>query len=131
MTLLRTIERVGVRLQEFTGVPHPQLVSLGIVSDVTESPSPKVFHMPWMPPAEIVRVDGRGEFFVRRHQHPDPAAPTVMLLHGWTASADLQFFTAYRGLAEHYSFIGIDHRGHGRGLRTLDRSPSTTSPTIT
>ena len=42
-----------------------------------------------------------------------------MLLHGWTASADLQFFTAYRALAEHYSFIGIDHRGHGRGLRTL------------
>ena len=71
-----------------------------------------------MPPAEIVRVDGRGEFFVRRHQHPDPDAPTVMLLHGWTASADLQFVTAYRELAERYSFIGIDHRGHGRGLRT-------------
>jgi 3-oxoadipate enol-lactonase len=75
--------------------------------------------LPWMPPAEIVRVEGRGEFFVRRHRHADPAAPTVMLLHGWTASADLQFFTAYRALADHVSFIGIDHRGHGRGLRTL------------
>jgi pimeloyl-ACP methyl ester carboxylesterase len=40
------------------------------------------------------------------------------LLHGWTASADLQFFTAYEALAEHYSFIAIDHRGHGRGLRS-------------
>jgi 3-oxoadipate enol-lactonase len=78
------------------------------------------FVLPWMPPAEIVRVEGRGEFFVRRHQHADPTAPTVMLLHGWTASADLQFFTAYQALAAHYSFIGIDHRGHGRGLRTLD-----------
>ena len=29
VTLLRTIERVGVRLQEFTGVPHPQLVASG------------------------------------------------------------------------------------------------------
>ena len=81
---------------------------------------PPPFHLPWMPPAEIVRVEGRGEFFVRRHQHPDADAPTVMLLHGWTASADLQFFTAYAELAERYSFIGIDHRGHGRGLRTLD-----------
>ncbi len=78
-----------------------------------------VFEMPWMPPAEIVRVEGRGEFFVRRHVHPDPTVPTVVLLHGWTASADLQFFSAYRALAERVSFIGIDHRGHGRGPRTL------------
>jgi pimeloyl-ACP methyl ester carboxylesterase len=41
-----------------------------------------------------------------------------LLLHGWTASADLQFFTAYEALAEHYSFVGVDHRGHGRGLRS-------------
>ncbi len=80
----------------------------------------EAFAMPWMPPAQIVRVEGRGEFFVRRHQHPDPNAPTVVLLHGWTMSADLQFFSAYRALAEHVSFIGLDHRGHGRGLRTLD-----------
>ena len=78
-----------------------------------------VFELPWMPPAEIVRIEGRGEFFVRRHVHPDPTAPTVVLLHGWTASADLQFFTAYRALADRVSFIGIDHRGHGRGVRTL------------
>ena len=78
------------------------------------------FELPWMPPAEIVRVEGRGEFFVRRHVHRDPHAPTVVLLHGWTASADLQFFTAYRALAERVSFIGIDHRGHGRGPRTLN-----------
>ena len=40
------------------------------------------FELPWMPPAEIVRVEGRGEFFVRRHVHRDPNAPTVVLLHG-------------------------------------------------
>jgi pimeloyl-ACP methyl ester carboxylesterase len=68
----------------------------------------------------MIRVDGRGEFFVREHRHPDPAAPTVLLLHGWTASSDLQFFTAYEGLAERYSLLGIDHRGHGRGLRSPD-----------
>lgn len=75
---------------------------------------------PWLPPGKIVRVDGRGEFFVRRHVHPDPAAPTVLLLHGWTASSDLQFLGAYEALADVCSFIGIDHRGHGRGMRTLE-----------
>ncbi len=44
--------------------------------------------------------------------------PTVVLLHGWTASSDLQFFTAYEALAARCSFVGIDHRGHGRGLRS-------------
>jgi 3-oxoadipate enol-lactonase len=42
----------------------------------------------------------------------------VALLHGWTATADLNFFTCYRALAEHYRVIAFDHRGHARGLRT-------------
>ncbi|MCU1364810.1 MAG: putative hydrolase, partial [Ilumatobacteraceae bacterium] len=33
------------------------------------------------------------------------------------ASADLQFFTAYEALAADCSFVAIDHRGHGRGMR--------------
>lgn len=74
--------------------------------------------MPWLPTGRIVRIEGRGEFFVREHRHADPTAPTVILLHGWTASSDLQFFTAYEALAERCSFVGIDHRGHGRGVRT-------------
>lgn len=77
--------------------------------------------LPWLPTAKIVTVAGRGEFFVRHHQHPDATAPTLLLLHGWTASGDLQFFTAYAALAEKYSFIAIDHRGHGRGLRSVER----------
>ena len=76
------------------------------------------FEVPWLPTGTTVVVPGRGEFFIRRHEHPDPSAPVLMLLHGWTASADLQYFTAYRALAERYSFIAIDHRGHGRGLRS-------------
>lgn len=78
-------------------------------------------HLPpsWLPPAQVVTVADRGEFFVRRHVHPDPAAPTVVLLHGWTASSDLQFLGAYRELMEVCSFVGVDHRGHGRGLRSL------------
>jgi 3-oxoadipate enol-lactonase len=63
-------------------------------------------------------LPGRGETYARIHRHADSSRPTVLLLHGWTASADLQFFTAYRQLCEHYSLVAIDHRGHGRGLRT-------------
>ncbi|MDO8391437.1 MAG: alpha/beta fold hydrolase [Actinomycetota bacterium] len=76
--------------------------------------------MPWLPPGHTMVLEGRGEVFYRHHRHADPAAPTLLLLHGWTASADLQFFTAYEELAEHYSFVAIDHRGHGRGLRSPD-----------
>ncbi|MDJ0770916.1 MAG: alpha/beta hydrolase [Ilumatobacter sp.] len=46
-----------------------------------------------------------------------PGAPTIVLLHGWTATADLNFFTCYRRLSEHYRVLAFDHRGHGRGLR--------------
>lgn len=76
--------------------------------------------LPWLPEAKIVNVAGRGEFFVRHHRHADPAAPVALLLHGWTASGDLQFFTAYQALADRFSFVSIDHRGHGRGLRSIE-----------
>jgi 3-oxoadipate enol-lactonase len=45
-------------------------------------------------------------------------APTLILLHGWTATADLNFFMCYRALSEHFRVIAIDHRGHGRGIRS-------------
>lgn len=73
--------------------------------------------VPWLPQGHVAHLPGRGEMFYRHHRHGDASAPTLLLLHGWTASADLQFFTAYEALAEHYSFVAIDHRGHGRGIR--------------
>lgn len=63
-------------------------------------------------------MPGRGTFFVR-HLPAPPDAPTVVLLHGWTATADLNFFTCYQALGRHFGVIAFDHRGHGRGLRTL------------
>jgi pimeloyl-ACP methyl ester carboxylesterase len=72
---------------------------------------------PGLPDGYIALLPNRGEVFYRYHRG-DPALPTLLLLHGWTASADLQWFSAYEQLAERYSFIAIDHRGHGRGLRT-------------
>jgi 3-oxoadipate enol-lactonase len=77
--------------------------------------------IPWLPEGHTLLVPGRGELFYRFHRHPDPDAPIALLLHGWTGSGDLQFFTAYEALAERCSFITIDHRGHGRGLRSEQR----------
>lgn len=64
-----------------------------------------------------MELPGRGTTFVRRIAGP-PNAPTVLLLHGWTASADLNWFTCYRPLAQHYRVVALDHRGHGRGIRS-------------
>ena len=72
---------------------------------------------PFVLPGKIVDLPGRGEMFVRHHQHSDSSKPTLLLLHGWTASCDSQFFAAYEELSQHFSIIGVDHRGHGRGLR--------------
>jgi pimeloyl-ACP methyl ester carboxylesterase len=81
--------------------------------------APSELILPWLPEGRTVLLPGRGEIFCRWHRHPDPTAATVLLLHGWTASGDLQFFTAYEALAQHYSFVSVDHRGHGRGMRTV------------
>lgn len=72
---------------------------------------------PWLPAGATMTLAGRGEMFFRHHRHTDSTRPTVLLLHGWTASADTQFYSAYEALAADYSFVAPDHRGHGRGLR--------------
>jgi 3-oxoadipate enol-lactonase len=77
-----------------------------------------------LPPARTVHVKGRGEFFLRDSGEGDPTAqphrPAVMLLHGWMASADLNWAGAYDSLiGAGYRVLAIDHRGHGRGLRPL------------
>jgi 3-oxoadipate enol-lactonase len=71
----------------------------------------------FLPPARLVNVPGRGEVFCRFHEQPG-ATSTLLLLHGWTASADVQWFSSYEWLAERYSIIAIDHHGHGRGVRS-------------
>ncbi|HLF41346.1 MAG TPA: alpha/beta fold hydrolase, partial [Acidimicrobiia bacterium] len=70
---------------------------------------------PVLPPGRVVDLPGRGEVFVRDSGETD--LPPVLLLHGWTVSADLNFFTVYAELAGHYRILALDHRGHGRGMR--------------
>jgi 3-oxoadipate enol-lactonase len=47
-----------------------------------------------------------------------PEAPAVMLLHGLGATARLNWAPSFRPLAQHFRVLSLDHRGHGRGLRT-------------
>jgi 3-oxoadipate enol-lactonase len=79
------------------------------------SPDPTVPIPPVLPPGRVVALRGRGEVFVRDTGGSHPH--TVLLLHGWTASADLNFFAVYGPLSERYRVVAIDHRGHGRGMR--------------
>jgi pimeloyl-ACP methyl ester carboxylesterase len=74
---------------------------------------------PRLPPGRVVGLPGRGEVFIRDCGGP-PGRPVVLLLHGWTASADLNFFPVYDRLAESYRVIAMDLRGHGRGMRSAE-----------
>jgi len=72
---------------------------------------------PPLPEGRVIDVPGRGEMLVRQMAGP-PGGPTILLLHGWTLSADLNWFTAYDTVASLGRVIAIDQRGHGRGLRS-------------
>jgi len=70
-----------------------------------------------MPPARTVLVHDRGEFFLR---DTGGSGQPVMLLHGWFASADLNWWPVVGDLVTAgYRVLAIDHRGHGRGLRPM------------
>lgn len=72
-----------------------------------------------MPPGRIVHVPGRGEHLLR---DSGGDGPPVLLLHGWMVSGDLNWFRTYEPLLRAgYRVLSVDHRGHGRGLRTPEK----------
>lgn len=63
-----------------------------------------------------MHVRGRGEFLLRDTGGDGPA---VLLLHGWMVTADLNWLTMYAPLRDAgYRVLAVDHRGHGRGMRS-------------
>ncbi|MBA2625933.1 MAG: alpha/beta hydrolase [Acidimicrobiia bacterium] len=72
---------------------------------------------PPLPPGRPVELPGRGRTFIRECAGP-PGAPTLLLLHGWTANADLNWFQSFAALGRRFRVVAIDHRGHGRGIRS-------------
>jgi pimeloyl-ACP methyl ester carboxylesterase len=47
-----------------------------------------------------------------------PGTRPLLLLHGWTASADLNWFRCFDSLIPGREVVAVDHQGHGRGLRS-------------
>lgn len=92
----------------------PLLTSFGTDTDEDDVAQPD------LPLGRRVELPGRGTTFVREVAGP-PGAPTVILLHGLTASGGLNWFQSFAALGERYRVLAIDHRGHGRGLRTRRR----------
>lgn len=88
--------------------PGPRLVS---------EPAAAALHLP---PGYHLDLPRRGTTFFREVSGP-PGAPTLVLLHGWMASAGLNWFQAFGPLGQHFRVIAPDLRGHGRGLRSRQR----------
>jgi 3-oxoadipate enol-lactonase len=82
------------------------------------TPTDAAMRLPDLPPGRELVLPGRGTTFVRDLPGPGADAPTLLLLHGWTATADLNFFAVYSALGERFRVVSIDHRGHGRGIRS-------------
>jgi pimeloyl-ACP methyl ester carboxylesterase len=75
---------------------------------------------PGLPEAQPVELPGRGRSSYRRAPGPK-GAPTLLLLHGWTANSALNWFPSYPVLSQRFDVVAIDHRGHGGGIRTRRR----------
>ncbi len=82
-----------------------------------EAQAPEAPLPPTLPAGRIELVPGRGEVFVRQADGPG-GVPPVLLLHGWTASADTNWWRAYDAVSAMAPMVAIDHRGHGRGMRS-------------
>jgi pimeloyl-ACP methyl ester carboxylesterase len=72
-----------------------------------------------VPPGAAIELPGRGTTFVREVAGPR-RAPTVILLHGLAATGGLNWFAAFGPLGRQFRVVALDHRGHGRGLRTSE-----------
>jgi pimeloyl-ACP methyl ester carboxylesterase len=70
---------------------------------------------PDLPPARVIELPGRGTVTARVVDGPAP----VLLLHGWTLTADVNFCHLMPHLPG--GMVAMDHHGHGRGPRRAER----------
>jgi pimeloyl-ACP methyl ester carboxylesterase len=70
---------------------------------------------PTLPHGRVLPVSGRGELIVRTVDGPSGAVP-VVLVHGWQATADVNFHPLFEAIGERHPVIAADLRGHGRSI---------------
>jgi 3-oxoadipate enol-lactonase len=68
------------------------------------------------PLSRLVSLPGRGTTRVWECAGP-PGADTLMLIHGATFTAELNWGRAFGPLARHFRVVAVDLRGHGDGIR--------------
>ncbi|HEY3810425.1 MAG TPA: alpha/beta hydrolase [Acidimicrobiales bacterium] len=76
-----------------------------------------------IPAGHAVTLPGRGTTWVYDTGPLAPSAGRVgrrplVLLHGWTSTAALNWFRCFRALRQEFRVIALDQRGHGRGIRS-------------
>ncbi len=76
---------------------------------------------PPLPTPTRVELPGRGTTDVLEYEGP-PDAPTLVLLHGWTSTAAVNWFNVLAPAAERYRVVAPDLRSHGRGPRGRGRA---------
>jgi 3-oxoadipate enol-lactonase len=72
------------------------------------------------PLTRLAELPGRGVTRVWECAGP-PGAPTLMLIHGVTFTAELNWAKVFAPLSRHFHLIAIDLRGHGDGIRAGSR----------
>ena len=88
---------------------------MAVATDDLSMASPAAGPLPWVD--REVDLPGRGRISIREARGPE-GAPTLVLLHGLAATGRLNWLTALPALAERFHVLVVDHRGHGRGIRT-------------
>lgn len=73
-----------------------------------------------LPEGSHLELPGTGTAWARILPSSSPATP-VLLLHGWTATADLNWAGTYEALWPRRTVVAPDHHGHGRGIRRDQR----------
>ncbi|MEY2396959.1 MAG: hypothetical protein QOJ00_133 [Actinomycetota bacterium] len=70
-----------------------------------------------LPEGRRLDLPRRGATWVRTVDGPR-GAPTVVLLHGLGATGLLNWFPVFGALSREFNVVSIDHRGHGRGIKS-------------
>ena len=106
------------QVENSIGTAPTMTQELALPTSVPDEPRPPA----WVPPGRMLAIPDVGELFVRDSvDRASATKPAVLLLHGWGATADVNFAQVYAELAKAYRVIALDHRGHGRGLRSEAR----------